>query len=530
MERSVLPPGSRRVIRRRSVPLDARPRPPLALPKSSQSLWIAPRRAPAFPQLRSNLTVDVAVIGGGITGITAATLLKRAGLTVALLEARRLAIGPTGHTTAHLTEALDERYAELRKRFGGAGARLAASSSRAAIEQIAAFVGEEALDCDFARVPGFLYTETADAVAELEAEYEAAVAAGLKVSLVDEVPLPFHVEKALRFEEQAQFHVRRYLMPLAKALRTSGSHVFERTRAVEVKDGEPCLIETDTGARIEARSVVFATNAPLSRFSMHPSLAHYRSYVLALHLRVGAQTPPGLFWDTADPYHYIRTHPTPAGPLLIVGGEDHKTGQESDTVACFERLREYAQRFPARSIAYRWSEQVAEPLDGLPFIGKSPSGGNVFVATGYSGTGMTFGTLAGMLISDLILGRDNPWKDIYSPSRITARPSVLKEYVAENLDYPAHLVADRLRGPDADSFAEVGRGEGKIVAGDAERLAVYRDEHGNAHAVTATCTHLGCQVSWNSAEKTWDCPCHGSRFDTRGQVLNGPARKPLKRR
>jgi glycine/D-amino acid oxidase-like deaminating enzyme/nitrite reductase/ring-hydroxylating ferredoxin subunit len=516
-------------LEERAAPRAARRSPSPKLPTASKSLWVATGPEARFPRLSRNIRVDVAVVGGGITGLTAATLLKRAGLSVALLEGRRVAEGASGHTTAHLTEALDTRYTDLIARFGADKAGLAASSARTAIERIASFVEEHRLDCDFARVPGFLYAEDPEDVQQLEEELRAACELGLRASLVHDVPLPFRVSAALRFEDQARFHVRRYLVPLAQALPGDGSHVFENTHVLEIEDGEPCRLSTET-ARVSARSVIEATHVPLNRVLVQTKLAHYRSYALALRLRAGASVPSGLFWDTSDPYHYLRDQRTDSGPLLVVGGEDHKTGQDDETLGRFERLLEYARaRFKVRSVAYRWSAQVAEPVDGLPFIGRNPLSSHLYVATGYSGTGLTFGTLAGMLLSDLILGRANPWQQLYDPGRLTAAPAVAAGFVKENVDYPVRMIADRLKAAEAESFSEVARGRGKLVKADGKTLAVYRDEHGAAHAVSAVCTHLGCQVVFNEAERTWDCPCHGSRFDINGEVVNGPAVEPLKR-
>jgi Rieske Fe-S protein len=281
-----------------------------------------------------------------------------------------------------------------------------------------------------------------------------------------------------------------------------------------------------------ARDVIVATHAPFKNVLLQTKIAAYRSYVLALRLKDGVEPPDGLFWDTADPYHYIRGQATDAGNLLIVGGEDHKTGQEDDTLARFEALLAFtAERFKVASVQYRWSSQVIEPVDGLPSIGRDPGSNHVYVATGYSGTGMTFGTLAGMIHSDLILGRANPYQDLYDPKRLMATASII-ELVKENVDYPVHLVKDRLKATASasSSLAELRKGEGRILELAGEKTAVYRDDQGLLHAVSPVCTHLGCLVGFNKAEKTWDCPCHGSRFDKDGKVLDGPALKPLESR
>ncbi len=501
----------------------------MKIPNNSQSLWLATAKGKTFPALQADLAVDVAIVGAGITGLTAATLLKKAGLSVAVIEADAVAGGVSGFTTAHITEALDRSCGQLIKDIGEDNARLAAESGRVALARIKSFVREEGIDCDFASVPAFQYTEDPETVSELGAERKAAASIGSKVTLTREVPLPFKVAGALRFDRQAQLHPRRYLLPLALAIPGHGSHVFERTRVVEVEDGEPCRVVTAAGT-VTARHVILATHAPFNNVLLQTKVASYRSYVLALRLKSGEEPPLGLFWDTEDPYHYIRSQASEGGALLIVGGEDHKTGKDEDTTERFEVLLAFAAaRFKVASVQYRWSAQVIEPVDGLPFIGREPGSEHVYLATGYSGTGMTLGTLAAMINTDLILDRKNPYQDLYDPGRFKAKASIV-DYVKENVDFPVHLVKDRLKGAEATSLAEVAKGEGKIVELAGEKTAVYRDERGLLHAVSPVCTHMGCLVGFNNAEKTWDCPCHGSRFDKDGKVLNGPAVTPLESR
>ncbi len=496
------------------------------IPNSSQSLWIATQEGSGFPSLKGNLAVDVAIVGGGITGLTAATLLKEAGLTVAVIEAGRLAEGVSGYTTAHLTEALDRSYETLIKDFGEDGARLAAESSRAALSAIEGLVGQGGIECGFTKLPAYQYTEDADRVPELEAERKAALSIGVRVSLTHNVPLPFTVAGALRFDNQAQFHPRRYLHALALAVPGGGSQVFENTRVMAIEDGDPCRVVTES-ATVTARDVIVATHGPFSNVLLQTKVANYQSYVLALRLKTGEEAPLGLFWDTEDPYHYIRAQTTDKGPLLLVGGEDHKTGQDDNTVERFEALLEFARRrFKVASVQYRWSDQVVEPVDGLPFIGRGLASRHVYLATGYSGTGLTLGTLAAMLNTDLILGRENPYQDLYNPNRFKPVASIV-DFVKENKDFPVHLVRDHLKGAEVESLAGVARGEGRIVELSGAKTAVFRDEHGLLHAVSPVCTHLGCIVAFNGAEKTWDCPCHGSRFDKDGKVLCGPAIHPL---
>ena len=497
-----------------------------SLPKRSRSLWIATAPGPAYPPLRRDVAVDVAIVGSGITGITAALLLKDAGLKVAVIEAGRVARGVTGHTTAHLTEVIDHPFGKLIATFGLDGARLALQSTRAAIEHIAETVRRRRIACDFKRVPGFSYTESAEGLAALREELEAARTIGLAVEMVDDVPLPFETAGALRFEDQARFHIRRYLLPLAARVAGGGSHVFEDTQAVEVQDGEPCRVVTERGT-ITAGEVLLATHAPLDNKTIQTKVAQYRSYVVGV--RVAGRAPQGLFWDDDDPYHYIRSQKTSAGTVVIIGGEDHKVGQEEDTEGRYEALLAYArERFDVRAVEYRWSAQTLEPVDGLPYIGRDTGAGHVHIATGFSGTGMTFGTVSALVLSDAVLGRPNPWAELYDSSRLKPLHSA-GTFLKENVDYPTYLVGDRLKKPHA-SIGDIPRGGGDVVIVDGERVAVSRDGAGVLRAVSAVCTHMGCLVRWNGAEQSWDCPCHGSRFDTDGCLLDGPAARNLEPR
>lgn len=508
--------AGRRVPRKRAAPL----------PSRSRSLWIATAPGPAWPPLRGDISVDVAIVGSGITGITAGLLLKEAGLTVAVLDAGRVARGVTGHTTAHLTEVVDHPFRKLIATFGLEGARLALRSTRAAVEHIAATVRRRKVSCDFERLPGYSYTETAEGLEALREEREAARRIGLRVELVTDVPLPFATEGGLRFDGQAQFHVRRYLLPLAARIAGGGSHVFEDTLAVEVKDGEPCRVITARGT-VSARDVLLATHAPLDNKTIQTKVAQYRSYVLGC--RVAGPAPHGLFWDDEDPYHYIRSQRTSRGRVVIVGGEDHKVGQEEDTEARYEALLGYTrERLDVRSVDYRWSAQTLEPVDGLPYIGRDTGAGHVYVATGFSGTGMTFGTVSALVLSDAVRGRANPWAELYDTGRLKPVQSA-GTFLKENVDFPTYLVGDRLKKPKG-TLAGVPRGGGEVLLVDGERVAVSRDDAGALCAVSAVCTHMGCLVRWNGAERSWDCPCHGSRFDATGRVLDGPASRNLEPR
>ena len=492
--------------------------------QQSTPLWDAATSSPRFDPLPGDLQVDVSIVGAGITGLTAALLLAEKGRRVAVLEKETIGSGETGNTTAHITVAIDARYHYVQRHYSKEEAKLVAGASRSSIEKIAELVQRYSIDCHFRRVPGYLYTEKRKYVAELKNEATAAREAGLDARWIDSVPLPFETRGAVLWPDQAQFHPREYLAALAKHAAAAGVRIFERTLAAKIDAG---VVETDRG-NVTADHVFMATNVPISGFThVHTKAAAYRSYAMAF-AEPGTH-PDGLFWDTADPYHYTRWQETDEGTFLIVGGEDHRTGEEEDTEGCFGRLVEYTrQSFGPHEPRYRWSGQIIEPHGGLPMIGGSRE--HVYISTGYAGQGMTFGTVGAMLVSDLILGVPNPWADVFDPMR--NRPHMTtREFITENVHFPAHLIADRLTsaGVEAKTTDEVAAGEGKIVRVDGRKIAAYRDDAGTLHCVSPVCTHMKCDVAWNPAERTWDCPCHGSRFTPQGNVLNGPAHEPLER-
>jgi glycine/D-amino acid oxidase-like deaminating enzyme/nitrite reductase/ring-hydroxylating ferredoxin subunit len=488
----------------------------------TESLWRATHQLRRFPSLNGDRETEIAIVGGGVSGLTAAVLLARIGKRVAVVERDYIGSGETGNTTAHLTEAVDARYQTIVKDFGEENARLVGASKRAAIDLIETLTKDGGHDCGFSRVAGYLYTERQQDVEGLANELDAAGRAGCSVAWVDETPLPFKTCGAVRWDHQAQIHAMAYLEALLDEATKHGARIYENTRVVSVDDGEPCTVETDRG-RIRARSVLVASNVPVNnRVLLHTKLAPYRSYVVA---NEAASPIEGMFWDTDDPYHYIRFHRAAGRTYVIVGGEDHRTGEEGETDLHYERLIDYAgQRFGITEAKYRWSGQIIEPVDGLPYIGLNTASRHVYVATGYAGNGLTFGTLAGMIVSDLILGRPNPYAQLYDATRIKPIASAY-DYVAENAPFPAHLVKDRLTSLNAENrpIESLRPGEGGIFSTEEGKVAVCRDREGALHSVSPVCTHLACDVAWNHAEQTWDCPCHGSRFTPEGKVINGPA-------
>jgi glycine/D-amino acid oxidase-like deaminating enzyme/nitrite reductase/ring-hydroxylating ferredoxin subunit len=471
--------------------------------------------------------VDVVVIGAGITGLSTAYHLLQSGHSVMVIDKGDIACGETGRSTAHVSNALDDHYSVLERMHGEAGARLAAASHAAAIASIESIAARENIACEFERVDGYLFAAHAREHSLLEREFAAARRAGLDVDLLNSAPLPFATGAALRFRNQAQFQPVAYVEGLARAIRAKGGLIRTGVRVLGVEEGTPAKVHVDGGGSVTARFVVVATNTPIvDVFAMHTKQAAYRSYAVGIPIAKGS-VERALFWDTQDPYHYVRL----AGDddLLIVGGEDHKVGQSSTPEQSWARLERWTQeRFPTLGGArFRWSGQVWEPVDGLAFIGKNPGrADNVFISTGDSGNGITHGAIAGMLLSDLIDGRDNPWASLYDPSRKVTRMLAAREFVKENLNVALHYGEYVLPGTDPEQIAP---GEGAIVRKGVRRVAVYVDEVGQRHECSAVCTHLGGPVSWNRAERSWDCPCHGARFDPYGRVMTGPAKRDLER-
>jgi len=484
---------------------------------------------PLSPRLQDTVRTDVCIIGAGIAGLTTAYLLSQEGRSVVVLDDGPIGGGMTGRTTAHLTNAFDDRYLDVEKLHGEEGARLTAESHTAAIEKVNDIVRRENIDCDFERCDGFLFAVPPDTQELLDDELAATHRAGLTdVEKVARAPFDaFDTGPALRYPRQAQFHPLKYLNGLVRAISRDGGRLFGHTHATTIEGGENARVETAAGPVITCEAIVVATNTPVNdRVAIHTKQAPYVTYV------IGASIPKGsvataLYWDTLDPYHYVRVQAVGDHDVLIVGGEDHKTGQESDCYERYGRLESWTrERFPQiGDIEFRWSGQVMEPVDYLAFIGRNPlDSDNVFIATGDSGQGMTHGTIAGMLLTDLIQDRENRWTDLYSPSRVTLRAT--PEFASENINVAAQY-SDYVTAGDIKSEDELKPGQGAVMRHGLSKIAVYRDENGAIHKRSAVCPHLGCVVAWNACEKTWDCPCHGSRYSAEGRVYQGPANTDL---
>lgn len=506
---------------------------------SNESYWVNSVMPIAYSRLALNKEVDVVVVGGGIAGVSVAYCLCSAGKRVALVEDGFIGSGETGRTTAHLVSALDDRYYELERLFGADNTKLIAASHVHAIDFVERTVARENISCDFKRVDGFLFLHPSDDPANLDKELEAAARAGLDVSITNLALNRAGVQKAIKFPRQAQFHPLKYIKGLCEAIIKNGGSIYTNTHAKEITDTG---IVTDEGFRISADHVVIATNSPVNnKYTMHLKQYAYRTYVIGARISKAA-SPGCLLWDTGDsrvnssipPYHYVRTAAfDDEHELLIVGGEDHATGladtkhqPEEERYSALEKwMREHFEG--VENVIYRWSGQVLEPMDSLAFIGRNPHDKeNVYIVTGDSGNGMTHGTIAGMLIRDLVKGNHNELEKLYDPSRFKifkAGKTFFKEMVGGLISY----LKTKPAGIDESGLSGIRPNEGKIIEFEGERFGAFRDEKDELHFVAAECTHLGCVVKWNNDEKSWDCPCHGSRFTYDGKVLNGPANKPL---
>lgn len=502
--------------------------------RESFSLWHAQEDRPyILPSLTESISADICVVGAGIAGLTTAYLLQKEGRNVVVVDAWGLASGETGRTTAHITAVLDDRFYNLEKLYGRENARLAADSHRSAINLIESIVQAEGISCDFERLDGYLVALSPEYEQDLKKEVIACRHAGFK----DQEFLPHlsvtgkNIGPALRFPEQATFNISKYMYGLARAFESKGGRIYTDTRIVEVKEATGrTYAKTEEGASIDAEAIVIATNTPVNDWvKMHTKQAAYRSYVVAFAVPKNSY-PPFLLWDMQDPYHYARIVRGNTEDYLVVGGEDHKTGQSNDAEIRYKKLQEWTNEVfsTSGSLLYQWSGQIMEPVDHLAFIGRNPGNENIYIISGDSGNGMTHGTLAGILLTDLIQGRTNPWESLYDPARkaLLTTPT----YIKENANFIGCMVSDWMAPSEARNEEDIPLGQGAVMRTGLSKQAVYKDENGTLHKCSAICTHLGCVVQWNGGEKSWDCPCHGSRFDPQGRILNGPAIKPLEER
>ena len=494
-------------------------------------VWIDDTPIRKFPKLQRNISADVLVVGAGITGITTAYLLKKAGSTVALVERERVASIDTGHTTAHLTYITDVELQKLAQNFGEDHAQAAWDAGAAAIDEIERIAEEEDIECEFTRVPAYVHAQVGGS-SKKEAsslKKEADISAKLGFDAVYLESVPYFNLPGVRFANQAKLHPRKYLRALVNKISGNGSHVFERSAVTEF-DAKKRRAKVNRHWLAFDR-VVIATNNPLVGLAsmtaatlLQTKLSLYTSYALGARVSPN-KVPEALFWDTREPYDYLRIDRRRGFDYIVFGGEDHKTGQKKDTKKAFGRLLARLKKIiPQADVDHRWSGQIISTPDGLPYIGENAD--RQFVATGYCGNGITFGTVAAIMARDWVTQRKNPWSDLFAVDRKKIKGATWN-YLRDNKDYPYYMIKDRLARPEADSVREVKCGEGMVVGSRGKKVAVFRDQRGNICKLSPVCTHMGCLVRWNPAESTWDCPCHGSRFKPTGEVIAGPAEDPL---
>lgn len=492
-------------------------------PSPWQNLDLHPAQQPVDNDLAQ--LFDVLIVGAGITGITTALMLQKAGKKCLIIESETIGFGTTGGTSAHLNTFFDTTYPEVESDFGTDAAKQLADAGKEAMATIASLVKEYKIDCDFEYRDGYLFSQVEKETKQLEQILESSRNAGIAVSESDnnDVPIPF--QKAIRFAHQGQFHPLKYITSLATAFQADGGLILEKSFVSDHKEAEGIIEIIANGQTLRGRNLVYATHIPPGITSFSFRCAPYRSYVLGLKL-VDDNYPTGLSYDMQEPYHYFRTHEIDGQKYLIVGGEDHKTGHEDSKLA-FVNLEQYARKYyQVQSVDYKWSSQYYVPVDGLPYIGPLAATGNTYIATGFNGNGMMFGTLSGKIISDQILGIDNRYGTLFSPSRLKPIAG-FSEFVKENTDVAWHFLADRFGADELNKLSDLKKGEGKIAEFHGEKLAIHKDEQGKVTALSPVCTHAGCIVNFNAAEQSWDCPCHGGRFDTSGKVICGPPQKDL---
>lgn len=481
-------------------------------------------------KLEKNIETEVCIIGAGMAGMSSAYMLSKSGKKVVVLEMYEIANAQSGRTTAQITYQVDIGYNYIQQRMGTETSKLVYESQKAAMQKIEETINEENIKCDFEKIDTYLYCPL-DSNYDLEAELKSQKDAGINdTQIIKEIPLPYKISKALKIPNQAQFNPLKYIGALKESIIKNKGEIYTSTRvkSTDTKDNK-IVITTENGNTVTADHLIVATDTPINNIvTIHTKQAAYRTYV------IGAKVPKGsvekaVFWDTLDPYHYIRLYSENDYDVLIIGGEDHKTGQSDDEETCFFNLESWSKAHfnMIEEILYRWSGQVQEPIDGLAYLGKNPGDSNVYIITGDSGTGMTNTTLGAMIITDLINGKENKWANVYSPSRIPVTSG--DTFIKEGLNVAAQLT-DLVTPGEIKNEEEIKKGEGGILREGLTKTAVYRDESGTIHKCSAICPHLGCVVDWNNLEKSWDCPCHGSRFDAYGKLLTGPAISDLSKK
>ncbi len=495
--------------------------------ESTNTLWFdeVPLKT-NYPRLEKDITVDVAIVGGGIAGITTAYLLAKEGKKVAVLEKAQIGSGMTGCTTAFLTANVDLDLEELVKNFGEEKASMVWSSSQEAIETIAKIISTEKIDCEFSRVAAIEYTKFKEDVEFLNNESRLAAQFGFEAEFIQDNQIGFDSLGYLKLENQAKFHPLKYLQALAAKAVANGALIFEETEVTEINGKNLIQVKTKDHL-IQADYVAILTHIPFNNpLDIQVKLIPYNTYIIEGTIDTD-HLKEGIYWDTDEPYNYFRIDKKDSKMRFILGGCDHKTGQSPEKEGSqYEKLETYFRKLLPKTkfkVERRWSGQVIETIDGLPYIGELLINNHQIIGTGFSGNGMTYGTIAAMLTRDIVLKKENPWLEVYSPQRISS----LKEFTAGQADYVKHMARDYILEKKPTGLASIEKDSGKVVEINGRKVAVYKDKDGNLTKLSAVCQHLGCIVDFNNAEKTWDCPCHGSRYYKDGSLMNGPSQKPL---
>lgn len=493
------------------------------LQKVTHSFWMDSVPATNYPKLEEEITVDVAIVGGGIVGIASAFLLKEKGLAVAVVDADHILQGTTGHTTSKLTSQHSIIYSKIEKQMGEELARQYAEANEWAIRKVEEISSQNSIQCDFSWRPAYIFTQGDKYIQQLEDEAQAASRAGIKAEIVKEAPLPFPIKAALRFEGQAQFHCLKFLQPLAEKIPGNDSHIFEQTKVTDIEEGREVKVVTNGGNKIKASKVIVATHFPFFDGGGFYFTRMYleRSYIVAATVK--EKFPEATFINAEDPSRSLRSTPFEKGELVLFAGENHKTGYETDTNKHYQNLIDFAhQNYTVDQVLYRWSTHDCMTIDGVPLVGNLTSlSPDIYVATGFGKWGMSNGIASAKILTDLITAGDNPWAQVYRPSRFITSASSLKTFAGINMQVARKFITGKLEKGSQD--VEIKPGEARVIEVNGQRMGAYRDDEGTLHMVDTTCTHLGCELKWNDAEKSWDCPCHGSRFTYEGKIIEGPA-------
>jgi len=494
------------------------------LPKEFKSLWIASSSQTNYPELTKDLEVDVAIVGGGIAGMTAAYFLSEENFKVAVIEAERIAYSTSGNTTAKITSLHDLKYAYLKKNFGLLNAKIYSESNEWAIREISRLILKEKIECDFYKSPSYVYARTAEGKNLIEEEFSVAQELGLPVSFVTEISsIPFKIEGAIRFDNQAYFHPRKFILKLADMIIKKNNYIFENSEVIKIKEGKSHEVITSQ-AKLRAAKVVIATNFPIYDKGLYfARMQQKRSYSLAARLKSGL--PDGMYIGVGDFNLSIRPHRNHLGEWLILGGEEHPTGETINLDHLKELEKKLIKFFDVEAIDYKWAAQDSFPFDSIPYIGRMPFSKDIYLTTGFGSWGMTTSVVSAKILTDLISDKKNDWLNLYSPSRFK-----LPLYLKQSKEMFLHLeqgFKNYFIKRENDLMPEPE--EGKIISVKGRQIAVYKDKMGKIYTLSAVCTHMGCIIHWNNEEKSWDCACHGSRFSSSGEVLNGPAKKPLKK-